>query len=93
MKKPWEEIKKYETQYPSEPLALFIHKSTAGGIGGMSLLLLRGIVATDISHSKAGRESGRKVACCPVANHLPQFETGEQAILHTPCSCSLKALW
>jgi len=55
MKKPREEIKKYETQYPSEPLALFIRKSTVRGVGGMSVPLLLGIVATDISHSKAGR--------------------------------------
>jgi len=55
MKKHWEEIKKYETQYTCEPLALFIHKSTAGGVGGMLLRLLLRIVDTDISHDKAGR--------------------------------------
>jgi len=55
MKKPGEEIKKSEIQYASEPLALFVRKSTVGGVGGMSRPLSLGIVATDISHSKAGR--------------------------------------
>jgi len=48
-------MKKSETQYPSEPFARFVPKSTVGGVGGMSLPLSLGIVATDISHSEAGR--------------------------------------
>jgi len=54
MKKHSQEIEKSETQYQPEPsytipLSHIFYKSTVGGVGGMSLPLSLGIVATDIS--------------------------------------------
>ena len=58
-------------------LSQFLQKSTVGGIGGMSLPLSLGIVATDISHTEAGCRSRDVIACRLVANNLPQYEAGE----------------